>query len=713
LRASRADTRGRRPARTQGASKRLQSVRKTPARRGSFLGFLFRGLFSVLFVGALAGGLVVAYHAASLPATDGLFAVKGEPSITLIDSQGRTIAKRGAGAGRLVELDELPLYLPQAVLAIEDRRFYEHHGVDVLGVARALFANWEAGRIVQGGSTITQQLAKNLFLTSERTFGRKVEEALLAAWLEVKFSKDQILTLYLNRVYFGAGAFGVEAAARRYFGRSATEVTLAQAAMLAGLLKAPSRFAPTNDRDAAEARAKLVLEAMEEVGYIDRRQRMAADLESIPVASRRHTTGSSYFADFAYEQASDLIASPQADLIVETTLDLDMQRAAEETVLRRLDGDGVTLKAGQAALVALDPKGAIRVMVGGRDYAASQFNRAVQAQRPPGSAFKPFVFLAALEHGFMPDSLVLDAPVTMKNWQPENYEQSYEGQVSLTRAFARSLNSVAVRLILETGSAKAVEVARRLGIASPLKAQPALALGASETNLLELTGAYAPFANGGLAAKPYAVNRILTRDGDVLYDRAAPAPKDVMSPVHATGMALMMEATVQGGTAKRAQLSDRPAAGKTGTSQDFRDAWFVGFTRGLVTGVWTGNDDNSKMVKVTGGSLPALIWHDFMEAVKDKTEAGALVALEFGGSSAEDPGWYAEPGPEDAPTALEPAAESEQVSETVISGAASSEESRASGPDESPPEEQAGIGEDDRAALEDIIGGVAEAGGGR
>jgi penicillin-binding protein 1A len=669
-------------------------------------------MVSILFVGALAGGLIVAYHAASLPKTDDLFAIKGEPSITLVDIEGRTIAKRGAGAGRLVELDELPPYLPKAVLAIEDRRFYEHMGVDVFGVARALFANWEAGRVVQGGSTITQQLAKNLFLTPERTFGRKVEEALLAAWLEMKFSKDQILTLYLNRVYFGAGAFGVEAAARRYFAKSATDVTLAEAAMLAGLLKAPSRFAPTSNRDAAEARAKLVLEAMEEAGFIDRRQRMAADLEAMPVSGRPQTTGSSYFADFAYEQASDLIAAPQADLIVETTLDLGMQRAAEETVLRHLDAEGEALNAGQAALVALDTKGAIRVMVGGRSYAESQFNRAVQAQRPPGSAFKPFIFLAALERGYTPDTMVLDAPVTMKNWKPENYEKSYEGEVSLTRAFARSLNSVAVRLILETGSKEAVEVARRLGIVSPLKAQPALALGASETNLLELTGAYAPFANGGLAARPYAVNRILTRDGDVLYDRASPAPQDVMSPVHATGMAMMMEATVEGGTAKRARLSDRPAAGKTGTSQDFRDAWFIGFTRGLVAGVWTGNDNNAPMKKVTGGSLPSVIWHDFMEMVKDKSEAGALIALEFGGSPEDDPGWYAEPGPEDVPVS-EAAPSADAEPEPVITGAASREESSATGPGDEVQEEAAGPGEDDRAALEEMIGGVAAADAGR
>ncbi len=609
------------------------------------------GIFKFLFVGATLGALtlsmMIAYYASGLPPTDQLFGVKGTPAITVLDAEGRVIATRGAGVGHIVPVAEMSPYLPEAVMAIEDRRFYDHFGLDLWGMTRALFANVEAGRVVQGGSTITQQLAKNLFLTPERTFERKMEEALLAIWLEMKYSKDEILTLYLNRVYFGAGTYGVEAASRRYFDKSARELTLKEAAILAGLLKAPSRFAPTKDAEAAEDRAQVVLAAMEESGFITARERKEADKTKPSLMAVRSSPGAEYFADWVLEQVPGFIGGPpEGDIVVETTLDLAMQQAAETAVTNALTEKGVKLKIGQGAFVAMTIDGAVRAMVGGRSYGESQFNRAVQAKRPPGSAFKPFVFLAALEAGYTPESLVLDAPIKLKNWNPGNYKHKYEGEVTLTRALSRSLNSVAIRLIVDVGPKNAAAVAKRLGVLSPLMAQPALALGTSEVNLLELTSAYAPFANGGLAAMPHGILRIRSREGETLYERQGSGPMEAVAPVYAAEMTYMMRETVLAGTAKRARLADRDAAGKTGTGQAFRDAWFVGFTRDMIAGVWVGNDDNSAMKDVTGGSVPAEIWAAFMGAVSKKTEAGPLIALEQAPSTAvaSGAGWTEEPG---------------------------------------------------------------------
>ncbi|MCC6918262.1 MAG: PBP1A family penicillin-binding protein [Alphaproteobacteria bacterium] len=604
---------------------------------------LFKFLFGGAVLGALALALLVTYYATGLPATDALFGVKGTPSVTVLDVEGRVIATRGAGVGAVVPVSEMPPYLPQAVMAIEDRRFYDHYGIDPWGLTRALFANMEAGRVVQGGSTITQQLAKNLFLTPERTFERKMEEAILALWLEVKFTKDEILTLYLNRVYFGAGTYGVEAAARRYFNKSARDVTLKEAATLAGLLKAPSRFAPTTDADAAEERAQVVLGAMVDAHFITEEERAEADQSHPRVVITRSSPGADYFADWVLEQVPGFIGGePEADIVIETTLDLTMQKSAEKVVADALAKDGAKLKIGQGAFVVLGTDGAVKAMVGGRSYAESQFNRAVQAKRPPGSSFKPFIFLAALEKGYTPSTLVMDAPIALKKWSPANYKHKYEGEVTLTQALARSLNSVAIRLIMDVGPKTAASVAKRLGVLSPLKAQPALALGASEVNLLELTSAYAAFANGGYAAMPHGIYKIRTREGKTLYERQGSGPLEVVPKVFAAEMAYMMRETVNGGTAKRAHLKDRDAAGKTGTGQGFRDAWFIGFTRDLVAGVWVGNDDNAAMNNVTGGSVPAEIWNAFMASVADRTAAGPLVALENNPSIdvAAGDGWY-------------------------------------------------------------------------
>jgi len=618
---------------------------KTPPRRrrrsGAFA--LFKFLFGGVVLGAFALALVISYYASGLPSTDALFGVKGTPSVTVLDVEGKVIATRGAGVGSMVPVAEMPPYLPQAVMAIEDRRFYDHYGIDPWGLVRALFANMEAGRVVQGGSTITQQLAKNLFLTPERTFERKMEEGILALWLEMKFSKDEILTLYLNRVYFGAGTYGVEAAARRYFNKSARDVTLKEAATLAGLLKAPSRFAPTTDADAADERAQVVLGAMVEAHFITDEERAEAGESHPRVVATRSSPGADYFADWVVEQVPGFIGgAPEADIVIETTLDLSMQKVAEAAVAEALAKHGDKLKIGQGAFVVLGTDGAVKAMVGGRSYAESQFNRAVQAQRPPGSSFKPFVFLAALEKGYTPASLVTDAPIVLKKWSPANYKHKYEGEVTLTQALSRSLNSVAVRLIMDVGPKNAVAVARRLGVLSTLRAQPALALGTSEVNLLELTAAYASFANGGLSAMPHGIYKIRTREGSTLYERQSSGPMEVMAPVFAAEMSYMMRETVNAGTGKRAHLKDRDAAGKTGTGQAFRDAWFVGFTRDLVAGVWVGNDDNSAMVNVTGGSIPAEIWASFMTSVANRTQPGPLVALENNPSmdTAAGEGWY-------------------------------------------------------------------------
>lgn len=616
---------GRRPSQNGRRPKKKKSAR----RRRSLLGRLVKFTLVSAAFGAFALALLIAYYAQNLPPTDQLFGVKGTPSVTLLDIDGKVIAKRGAGVGTIVPVSDMSPFLPQAVLAIEDRRFYDHFGIDPWGLARALFANFEAGHVVQGGSTITQQLAKNLFLTPEQTLERKMEEAILAIWLEMKFTKDEILTLYLNRAYFGAGTYGVEAAARRYFNKSARDVTLKEAATLAGLLKAPSRLSPTTDAKAAEDRAQVVLGAMVEAGYITAQQRAAAG-DAVPrLAVTRSSPGADYFVDWVLEQVPSFIGgAPEGDIVIETTLDLSMQREAETAVADALDAKGEKLKIGQGAFVALTLEGEIRAMVGGRSYADSQFNRAAQAQRPPGSSFKPFVFLAALEAGYTPHSIVLDAPIKLKNWSPGNYTHKYEGEVTLIQALAHSLNTVAVRLIVDVSPATVVSVAKRLGILSPLTAQPALALGTSEVNLLELVSAYAPFANGGHAAMGHGIVKIRTREGKTLYERQGSGPMEVVPAVFAAEMTYMMREVVLAGTGKRARLADRDAAGKTGTGQTYRDAWFVGFTRDLVAGVWVGNDDNASMNKVTGGSVPAEIWNAFMTAVDKDTPPGALIALE-------------------------------------------------------------------------------------
>ena len=589
----------------RGKAAKGRRAKAAPPRR-SWAGRLFRGLIVLAIWSLVILAGVLAYYAYDLPDVGKIAETTRRPNVTLVAADGSRIAAFGDLYGEAVTVRGLPPHLPRAVLAVEDRRFYEHPGLDALGLIRALYVNLRAGRVVQGGSTISQQLAKVLFLEPDRTIKRKVQELLLALWLEQRFTKDQILTLYLNRVYLGAGAYGVDAAARRYFDKPATRVSLYEAALLAGLLRAPSRYNPANNADLADRRAKVVLEAMEAAGFVSAGEAALAYREK---SRGRPSIGrhARHFADWVMTQVRSYVGRPDRDLVVVTTLDPHLQRVAEEESERLLDGPGKERGASQAAFVALAPEGAVRAMVGGRDYADSQFNRAEQALRQPGSAFKAFVFLSALERGATPDRRIVDEPVRVGKWKPGNYKGKYYGEVTLREAFARSLNSVSVRLTQEVGPATVADTARRLGITSDLEPSGAIALGASEVSLLELTGAYGAFANRGEAVWPYGIERIQDAGGQILYRRRGGGPGRVVAPAKVSAMTDLMRATVAWGSGKAADPG-RPAAGKTGTSQDFRDAWFVGFTAELVAGAWLGNDDGKPMDGVTGGSLPAELW---------------------------------------------------------------------------------------------------------
>ncbi len=570
--------------------------------------------YSLITAGAwvlLAGAVLMSHFISQLPDTSNLLAYAPSQTITIVDVKGRVVSRRGLVQGEFVRAQDLPVYVPNAFVAVEDRRFYSHFGIDPWGVVRALFTDLSEGAYVQGGSTITQQLAKNLFLKPERTLERKIEEAMLALYLESRYSKDEILTLYLNHVYFGAGVYGIEAASERFFSKHATNLSLTEAAILAGVVKAPSRYNPAAFPDTAMDRASVVLAAMQDAGFIGDDARKDADATRPRIARASATPGAGYFVDYVLSQLPDAIRNSNEHLVVETTLDLDLQREAERALVLGLLRDGPKLAAHQGAIVAMTPEGAIRALVGGRSYDASPFNRAV-AERQPGSAFKPFVFLAALEHGHTPSDRFTDGPVTIGKWSPGNYEGKYEGNISMARALARSSNSVSVQLTQEAGPRAVVRTARRLGIVSDLLAVPALALGTSEVTPVELTGAYAAFANAGNAVMPYVIVRIRTASGETRYRRSGSGMGRVMADREAAEMTAMLHDTVTTGTGRAAALADRPTAGKTGTSQGFRDAWFVGFTADLVCGVWIGNDNGDPMIKATGGGLPARIFHTFM-----------------------------------------------------------------------------------------------------
>ncbi len=628
VRVDAADRGGPGTARKPSPRKPKAKARKPRGPRRSLIGRLtYWTLVACLWI-VIGGVGAVAYIGVHLPAIQSLEIPKRPPSIQIVDMDGQALARRGDMAGEVLSLKEMPAYVPKAFVAIEDRRFYEHYGIDPMGIARAAVANVMRRGVAQGGSTLTQQLAKNLFLTQERTLKRKLQEALLAVWLERKFSKTQILELYLNRVYFGAGAYGIEQASLRYFGKSARQMSIAEAAMLAGLVKSPSRLAPTRDFDAAEKRARIVLASMSELGFITPANEKTALARPPRIVAQAANGAVNYVADWIMDALNDTLGHIEEDLIVETSIDARLQASAEISLADELTAKGNKFGVTQGAVVAMTPDGAVRAMVGGLDYAESQFNRAVAAKRQPGSAFKPFVYLTALEHGLTPDSVRVDGPVKIKGWSPENYTHEYFGPVTLTKALSMSLNTVSVRLTMEFSPMAVIRTAHRLGIASKLEPNASIALGTSEVAPLELVGAFATLANGGYAVMPHVIERILGARGQQLYARNPQPLGRVVEARYVSMMNTMMQETLASGTAHKAALPGWPAAGKTGTSQDFRDAWFIGYTAHLVTGVWLGNDDGKPTKKVTGGGLPVDIWSRVM---RDGHQGVAVASLPTGG----------------------------------------------------------------------------------
>ncbi len=617
------------PADRPPSSRRPKKSAPRPAARGgrrrrSWLGrFVYWGVVLSVW-GLISTVALVVYYASQLPPIDQLAVPRRPPNIAILADDGSLIANRGDTGGPAVRLIDLPPYLPKAFVAIEDRRFYDHIGIDPLGVSRALVRDAIGRRSIEGGSTLTQQLAKNLFLTQERTLSRKIQEAILALWLERRYSKDQILELYLNRVYFGSGAYGVEAAAQKYFGKSARFVTLPEAAVLAGLMKSPTKLAPNRNLAGANERAAEVITAMAEQGHITEAMAKSALANPAQVIHDKSAGSINYVADYVMDALDDTVGAIDEDIVVTTTIDPKMQAEAERALTDELNAKGAKFGVEQGALAALDPAGSIKAMVGGRNYAESQFNRAVAAKRQPGSSFKPFVYLAALEKGLTPDTVRDDAPISVKGWSPENYSREYFGPVTLTKALALSLNTVAVRLGLEVGPKAVVAVAHRLGIASDLDPVPSIALGSSEVTPLEMVSAYAAFANGGIGVQPHVISRVRTAGGKQLYVRRNASFGRVIDPQYVAMMNQMMQETLLTGTARKAELPGWQAAGKTGTSQDWRDAWFVGYTSYLVAGVWLGNDDGSPTKKVSGGNLPVEIWSRFMRTAHEGVPVAGL-----------------------------------------------------------------------------------------
>ncbi len=569
----------------------------------------------------------------SLPTKSTMWELNLKPNSTLLDEEGNIIGHRGPHLGRPMKLTELPSHLPQAFLAIEDERFYDHAGIDRKAILRALFENTKSGEKVQGGSTLTQQLVKNMLLTPERSYKRKFQEMWLAYEMEEVLSKPEILELYLNRIPLGAQIFGVEAASQQYFGKSATEVNLSEAALLAALPKAPSRYEPTKNYDEAWKRAKLVLQNMHANNMITITQMSEAEtnppkmMETSQLALEPDLVG--HFFDMANKRAKELVGSDHSDLIITTTLVPEYQLAAHKHLNKVLEKNGKNRKVSDGAVLLIDNQtGAIKTMVGGKDYDPNFFNRAIQAQRQPGSSFKVFVYAAALEQGFTPGTPRNDRRVVIgdDNWSPENYTKRYRGPMTIAEALKHSINTIAAQVGAEVGPSNVVKLAKRFGIKSDLKSTYSLSLGTSEVNLLELTGAYTVFANGGIKRRPYFITEIRNSSGEVLYKRKDITPERVYAKAYSDQMVEMMRETISSGTGRGAAIGNREVAGKTGTSQDYIDGWFIGFTSDYTAGVWMGNDDNSAMYKVTGGLLPADVWRDFMRDIhKGKTHKPLLV----------------------------------------------------------------------------------------
>ena len=553
----------------------------------------------------------------SLPDKSTMWELNLQPNTTLMDKNGEVIGHRGPYLGRPLKLTEMPRHLPDAFLAIEDERFYQHAGIDRKAILRAFFENSKSGKTTQGGSTLTQQLVKNMILTPEKTYRRKFQEAWLAYEMETMLSKPEILELYLNRIELGNRAFGVEAAAQRYFGKSATKISLSEAAMLAALPQAPSRLNPAKNYDGAWERGKLVLRRMLVNAMITPAEMAAA--ENNPPVIKEEVDGEllepavlGHVFDLIQEQAQGLIGSKDKDLIIWTTLDPKLQLSAHESLNRVLEKQGAKKKVTEGALVSIDnATGGVRAMIGGRDYSASKFNRAAQAERQPGSSFKAFVYAAALENGFTPGTVRIDQPTEIAGWAPENYTRRYRGPMTIREALKLSINTIAAQVGAEVGPAKVVDLGKRFGITTNLRSTYSLSLGTSEVTLLDLTQAYMVFANEGVRKPPYIIDSINNTSGENLYKRRDLAPQRVYAVPYARQMSGMLRDVIDTGTGYGARLGSRQAGGKTGTSQDYRDAWFIGFSADYTTGVWMGNDDNSQMVNVTGGLLPVDAWKSY------------------------------------------------------------------------------------------------------
>jgi len=558
-----------------------------------------------------------AMFAPGLPDISSLDEAKRRPSISYLDRSGALLSVRGSQAAPAVSLDALPPYVPKAFIAVEDRWYNWHFGFNPWGIARSQIYNMQhkgEGRPLRGGSTITQQLARNLFLNTDQTYRRKAQELVLAVKLEAVYSKKKILETYLNRVYFGGGAYGIEAASQRYFSKPASQLTLGESAMLAGIMKGPSRYSPAASTKNAAQRANIVLNAMVDAGFITEAQRAEAVRTPVRVNSTLANQRAQYFVDWADDQVRQIVGEePTEDLVVETTLDLPLQAAAEQALQRGVavaKGQGVE----QGALVSLDGEGRIRAYVGGTGYLQSQFDRAAMAKRQAGSAFKPFVYLTAVQAGYTPSTQVVDQPIKIGTWEPRNYTGEYLGPIDLQTALAQSVNTVAADLASKVGTSNVAATAHRLGITSPIQLDPSMALGAVEVSPLEMAQAYVPFSNGGSAAKAYGVERIRTaRGGRVLYE-FRPTRSPVIGQPALSEIVSMMRQVVTSGTGTRASVAGYDLAGKTGTTSDYRDAWFIGYTGGFVTAVWVGKDDNKPMRRVTGGGAPAGIWRDYMTA---------------------------------------------------------------------------------------------------
>lgn len=615
------------------AKKKTTTKKKTRASSHK-RGFIRRHFLKIALWGMVAACVMMGWLLYDLPNADDVKPLETQAGITVLANDGTLIARYGGMRGDTVLVKDLPPYLLQAVIAIEDRRFYSHFGIDPLGIARAMFVNIKEGGWVQGGSTLTQQLAKNLFLTPDKTLRRKAQEAVLAVWIDWKFSKDEILSAYLNRVYFGSGAYGVDAASRVYFGKPAEKVTLWEGAVLAGLLKAPSRYSPTSNPKLARDRAKVVIGAMEDAGYITKKL-AAAELKhpTIELAGAESGDLNRYFADWVIDQIDSYVASSDRDLVVRTTFDPSFQLAAEASFNAMFKSLTPEENITQGAMVTLAKDGAVLSMIGGVSYVDSQYNRATQAMRQPGSSFKPFVYLAALETGFVPSDVIEDSPIRVGKYAPENYDGHYNGPVTLSDALAFSLNAATVRLLSQVGVNKLMDVTQRLGFSMKFKPELATGLGASETTLIELTNAYAVISGGGAAVWPYAVLSIEDAKGHKLYRREDMVPAQVFTTRNMADLDQMLVQVIAKGTGQAAQLSRGHTAGKTGTTQNYRDALFVGYTDNLITGVWMGNDDNAPMHKVSGGKYPARLWHDYMEQAINLTPPKTNLRLPTGGSS--------------------------------------------------------------------------------